>query len=207
MAAYCGIWIISSSRRPSNSAIAATESVTCMDIQRPPYKDEVQYMGDMLHGRRKVDAIIIVAATLVGAGLGVAIGFAGNAANDEAPDAGFILGCAAIVAFAFAVITGLMLASLRTIVAICKAWVPARFIVGAVCVLEILNLGETVLIWTINPSRILMDSAKGLLLLAFGILFLTLGLRLVFWIYCAATGKDDEKITAREIAAQGKKRF
>lgn len=178
-----------------------------MDFQRLPYKDETQYASDMLHGRRKVDVIIIVAATLVGAGLGVAIGFAGNAANDEAPDAGFILGCAAIVAFAFAVITGLMLASLHTIVAICKAWLPARIITGVVCVLELLNLGETVLIWTIDPSRILMDSAKGLLLLAFGILFLTLGLRLVFWIYCTATGKDDEEITVREITAKGKKRF
>lgn len=178
-----------------------------MDFQRPPYKDEVQYMGDMLHGRRKVDALIIVAATFVGAVLGVVIGFAGNAANDEAPDAGFILGCAAMVAVAFAVITGLMLASLRTIVAICKAWLPARIITGVVCVLELFNIAKRTIVWMIDPSRILMDVAMGLMLLAFGILFLLLGLRLLFGIYCMATGKDDEEITARNIAAQGKKRF
>ncbi len=178
-----------------------------MDFQRLPYKDETQYASDMLSGKRKIDVIIIVVATLVGAALGVAIGFAGADANNEAPKAEFILGCAAIIAFAFAVITGLMLASLRTIIAICKAWVPARFIVGAVCVLEVLNIGEKAMIWMLDPSRILMDSAMGLMLLAFGILFLTLGLRLVFWIYCAATGKDDEEITAREIAAKDGKRF
>lgn len=177
-----------------------------MDFQRAPYKDEMQYASDMMHGRRKVDVLIIVAATLVGAGLGVAIGFAGNAANDEAPDAGFILGCVAIVAFAFAVITGLMLASLRTIVAICRAWLPARIIAIAVCALILFRLGRKIMFWMITPSNILADLAMGLMLLAFGILFLTLGLRLLFWIYCTATGKDDEEITARNIAARGKKR-
>ena len=95
-----------------------------MDFQRLPYKDETQYASDMLSGKRKIDVIIIVVATLVGAALGVAIGFAGADANNEAPKAEFILGCAAIIAFAFAVITGLMLASLRTIIASAKHGFP-----------------------------------------------------------------------------------
>ena len=53
-----------------------------------------------------------------------------------------------------------------------------------------------------------MDVTLDLLGLAFGILFLLLGLRVLFWIYCMITGKDDEAITAREIAANDrKKRF
>ena len=37
-----------------------------MDIQRPPYKDEVQYADDLLHGRRKSDVVIIVGSAIVG---------------------------------------------------------------------------------------------------------------------------------------------
>ena len=137
-----------------------------------------------------------------------AIALAGSSASDEAPDPMFILSCIGIVAFAFAVITGLMLASLRTIAAICRAWIPARIIVGIVCVLELLNILQSVTIWLWDPSRILMDVTLDLLGLAFGILFLLLGLRVLFWIYCMITGKDDEAITAREIAANDrKKRF
>lgn len=179
-----------------------------MDIQRPPYKDEVQYADDLLHGRRKSDVVIIVGSAIVGGVLGVAIALAGSSASDEAPDPMFILSCIGIVAFAFAVITGLMLASLRTIAAICKAWIPARVIVGIVCVLELFNILQSVTIWLWDPSRILMDVTLDLLGLAFGILFLLLGLRVIFWIYCTITGKDDEAITAREIAANDrKKRF
>lgn len=179
-----------------------------MDIQRPPYKDEVQYADDLLHGRRKSDVVIIVGSAIVGGVLGVAIALAGSSASDEAPDPMFILSCIGIVAFAFAVITGLMLASLRTIAAICRAWIPARIIVGIVCVLELLNILQSVTIWLWDPSRILMDVTLDLLGLAFGILFLLLGLRVLFWIYRMITGKDDEAITAREIAANDrKKRF
>lgn len=172
-----------------------------MDFPSRPTADETRYASDLLHGKRNKDLIVIAASAIVGFVCGIVIGFAGSAANEEAPDLALILSCAAPCAFAFAIITGLMLASLRTIVAICTVWMPARVIVGIVCALELLNVGRALSFWLLDPSRILIGLITGALGLMFGILFLTLGLRILFGIYGMVTGKDDEALTAQAIAA------
>lgn len=111
-----------------------------MDSPHYPTKDEMQYMGDLMRGKRKRDLLVILAFTVAGAIFGAVIGFAGHAGESEPLDVGFILSCVGVVALTFAVITGMLLASLRSIVAICKAWIPARVIVGIVC--AVVGLGS-----------------------------------------------------------------
>lgn len=171
------------------------------DFDRPPTKDEMQYMGDLIHGKRRLDLIVIASLAVLGALAGVAIGFSHAAMNNAPVDVGFTLMCAGVVALTFLVITWLMLSSIRAIIAICKSWVPARIIVGIVCVLLLARLSQSIMFWMLDPSSILMNLVTGCMGLIFVILFLLLGLRLLFLVYCMVTGKDDEEITARAIAA------
>lgn len=177
-----------------------------MNSPHYPTKDEMQYMGDLMRGKRKRDLLVILAFTVAGAIFGAVIGFAGHAGESEPLDVGFILSCVGVVALTFAVITGMLLASLRSIVAICKAWIPARVIVGIVCAVVVFRFARSVLFWMLDPSTILMHLVSGAMGLIFCILFLLLGLRLLFSLYCMITGKDDEELTARAIAADDAKK-
>ncbi|HJF65536.1 MAG TPA: hypothetical protein K8U77_05410 [Slackia equolifaciens] len=172
------------------------------DFNRPPTKDEIQYMGDLIHGKRHLDLIVMAVLTVLGALFGVAIGFSNAAMENKPVDVGFTLMCAGVVALAFLVVTWLMFSAIRTIIAICKSWVPARVIVGVVCVLLLARLSQSVMFWMLDPSSIVMNLVTGCMGLIFVILFLMLGLRLLFLVYCMITGKDDEETTARAIAAQ-----
>ncbi len=177
-----------------------------MDSPHYPTKDEMQYMGDLMRGKRKRDLLVILAFTVAGAIFGAVIGFAGHAGESEPLDVGFILSCVGVVALTFAVITGMLLASLRSIVAICKAWIPARVIVGIVCAVVVFRFARSVLFWMLDPSTILMRLVSGAMGLIFCILFLLLGLRLLFSLYCTITDKDDEELTVRAIAADDAKK-
>ena len=176
-----------------------------VDFYRPPTKDEMQYASDVIHGKRKVDILVIAIAAITGALFGVIIGFSGAEANNEAPDPGFILLCAGICAFALGIIAMLIMAALRSILAVCKAWLPARIITIVACVVLVIQILRKLQFWFIFPSQVIMDIALGSLLLVFALLFFNLGLRLIFIIYCMITGKDEDEIMVRNISAKNNK--
>ena len=51
---------------------------------RPPTSDEMQYTGDVIHGRRTLDVKVFIVFAVLGALLGLAIGIAEAAANEKA---------------------------------------------------------------------------------------------------------------------------
>ena len=187
--------------RPMIMFLKMREVMRVADFNRPPTKDEVQYMGDLIHGRRRFDLLVMAILTALGAAMGVAIGLSSAATNGEPIDVGFTLACAGVVALVFLVVTWLMLSSIRTIIAICKSWVPARVVVGIVCIVLLVRASRSIAFWMLDPSSIVMHLVMGCMGLIFVILFLMLGLRLMFLVYCIATGKDDEEITAHAISA------
>ena len=58
--------------------------------------------------------------------------------------------------------------------------------------------------WMIFPSQFVTDAVMGGLFLIFAVLFFMLGLRLLFILYCMITGKDEDEIMVRNIAAKNK---
>lgn len=50
---------------------------------RPPTSDEMQYAGDVIRGKRRLDVVVYVIFALLGAAFGAAVGFAGTRANDQ----------------------------------------------------------------------------------------------------------------------------
>lgn len=172
------------------------------DFMRPPTRDEMQYAGDIIRGKRPVDVGIIVAVAILGAILGIAVGVAGAMASDDSIDPGFIALCAVFFAAVFAIIAGLILSSVRSMKAVCEAWVPARVIVAVA--------GFLILVWAAQNlsfafmmdrsslvSRLVMDA----LAFVFAVLFLNLGIRLIFIVYCMITGRDEDEIVTRNISA------
>ena len=81
---------------------------------RPPTSDEMQYAGDVIHGKRRLDVVVYVIFALLGAAFGAAVGFAGTRANDQPFDLGFTLGCAAGFGVAFFVFAIPIMSSIRS---------------------------------------------------------------------------------------------
>lgn len=175
-------------------------------MSSPPTKEELQYASDVIRGKRKLDRRIIVGTAIAGGILGVAIGFASAQANNKPLDIGFTLLCAAICAFTLGVIAALVMNALQTIIALCKAWMPARIIAIAACAVLVIRIFQKISFWVVFPSRAITDIALGCLFLILAILFLNLGLRLIFIVYCMITGKDEEEIMLRTITAKTNKR-
>ena len=173
-----------------------------VDFMRPPTRDEMQYADDIIRGKRPVDVWIIVAAAILGAILGIAVGVAGTMANDKPIDPGFVAMCAAFIAVAFAVIAGLILASVRSMKAVCEAWLPARVIVAVAGVLILLWIAQNVsFALMMDRSSLVSRLAMDVLALVFAVLFLNLGIRLIFIVYCMITGRDEDEIVTRNISA------
>lgn len=172
-----------------------------VDFIRPPRKDEVQYAGDVIRGKRPVDVGIIVSAAIAGAILGIVIGCAGGATSDEPLDPAFLAMCMGLCAVTLAVVAGLVLANVRSIKAICDMWTPARFIAVIACVLLVVFAGKRMLFTITFASRSLIaDVALTIGGVVFALLFFNLGLRLVYLVYCSITGRDDEEEIARAIS-------
>lgn len=172
------------------------------DFIRPPNKEEVQYARDILQGKHRMDMSIMIGAAIVGAAFGIAVGLSANASDEGPFDFPLFLICIAACALCFFVITMLALASMRTIKAVCNAWLSGRVIVGVACALLLMQIAQKVWFWTLFPSSIVGDVVMGAIGLVFFLLLLTIGLRFVYFIYCAVTKKDDEDIVAAHIAAK-----
>ncbi len=170
---------------------------------RLPTSDEMQYAGDVIHGKRRLDVVVYVIFALLGAAFGAAVGFAGTRVNDQPVDLGFTLGCAAGFGVAFFVFAILIMCSIRSLQAVCRVWLPARVIVAvavAAFALRVLDTVKFVLI--VGPTSIIQKVVMGGLGFIFALLFLNLGVRLVFLVYCMATGRDEDEIVTRSISAE-----
>lgn len=171
-----------------------------------PTSDEIQYARDVIHGRRRLDVFIFGVSSLLGAVLGFIVGIAGAQANDEAVDLGLLLSYAAIVAVTFLVIAMLIMNSIRSLQAVCRVWLPARIIVilaAIALVLRVLDAVRFALI--IGPASIAGQIALDGLGLIFALLFLNLGVRFAFIVYCMLTGRDEDEIITRSISADRNK--
>lgn len=169
---------------------------------RLPTSDEMQYAGDVIRGKRRLDVVVYVIFALLGAAFGAAVGFAGTRANDQPFDLGFTLGCAAGFGVAFFVFAILIMSSIRSLQAVCRVWLPARVIVAvaaAAFALRVLDSVRFVLI--VGPTSIVQQIVLGGLGFIFALLFLNLGVRLVFLVYCMVTGRDEDEIVTRSISA------
>lgn len=170
---------------------------------RLPTSDEMQYAGDVIHGKRRLDVVVYVIFALLGAAFGAAVGFAGTRANDQPVDLGFTLGCAAGFGVAFFVFAILIMSSIRSLQTVCRVWLPARVIVAvavAAFALRVLDTVKFVLI--VGPTSIIQQVVMGGLGFIFALLFLNLGVRLIFLVYCMATGRDEDEIVTRSISAE-----
>ena len=170
---------------------------------RLPTSDEMQYAGDVIRGKRRLDVVVYVIFALLGAAFGAAVGFAGTRANDQPVDLGFTLGCAAGFGVAFFVFAILIMSSIRSLQAVCRVWLPARVIVAvavAAFALRVLDTVKFVLI--VGPTSIIQQVVMGGLGFIFALLFLNPGVRLVFLVYCMATGRDEDEIVTRSISAE-----
>lgn len=168
---------------------------------RPPTADEMQYAGDVIRGKRSLDVRIIIAFTVLGALCGIVIGFAGAAAHNEPVDPAFVATCLGLVAITFAVIAAMALYSYRSLKAVCEAWLPARLIVAVVGIFAAYRIIGNVrlsLIMGTTIQQIIVVNAMGLV---FALLFLNLGIRFIFNLYCMATGRDEDEIVTRNISA------
>lgn len=168
---------------------------------RPPRKEEIQYVSDLVHGRHHKDAVALVAAVVVGSLFGLAIVASSIASGNEDVDLVFIVACVAVCAATVAVIVGLIMASVRTIVAVCRVWKPARVITGVAVVYAVLRLARRIPIWLIIPSQIIMDVVLGFVMGTLILLLFTILLRFIFFIRCNIKGVDDEEIVAANISA------
>ena len=56
------------------------------DFNTPPTKDEIQYARDVIQGKRKWDARIIIGFAIFGALFGILVGFSSAQANNESLD-------------------------------------------------------------------------------------------------------------------------
>ena len=168
---------------------------------RPPTSDEMQYAGDIIRGKRSRDVLIIVTFTVLGAIFGVVIGFSGAAAHDEPVNPAFVLACLGIVAVTFAIVATMVLFSCRSLKAVCKAWAPARAIVAVVGIIvayRVFNNVRLSLFMGTTVQQIVTVNAMGLV---FALLFLNLGVRLIFLVYCMVTGRDEDEIVTHNISA------
>ncbi len=96
----------------------------------------------------------------------------------------------------------LIMSSIRSLQAICRVWLPSRIIVAIAAVAFALRVLDTVqFALIVGPSVIASKLALGGMGFMFALLFLTLGLRLIFGIYCAVTGRDEDEIATRSISA------
>lgn len=173
------------------------------DINRPPTKDEIQYAKDLIHGRHKIDVILIIGSAIFGGVLGIAIATA-NALSDHKPfDPIFCLICIVACGACLAVVTGLVVASLRAIVNLCRTWKPALILTLVAAAIAALQLLQALAFSALFPSyNSVPHFAMLIMACVFALLILNPILRLIFLVYCTITGKDDEEILARNIAAQ-----
>ena len=170
---------------------------------RPPTSDEMQYAGDVIRGKRPVDVVVYVIFALLGAAFGAAVGVAGTQANDQPADLGFTLGCAAGFGVAFFVFAILIMSSIRSLQAVCRVWLPARVIVAVAAAAFALRVLDTVkFVLIVGPASIIQQVVLGGLGFIFALLFLNLGVRLVFLVYCMVTGRDEDEIVTRSISAE-----
>ena len=142
---------------------------------------------------------------LLGAAFGAAIGAASAQANDQPVDLGFTLGCAAGIGVAFIVFAILIMSSIRSLQAVCRVWLPARVIVAVAAAAFALRVLDTVrFVLIVGTTSIIQQVVMGGLGFIFALLFLNLGVRLVFLIYCMATGRDEDEIVTRSISADAR---
>ena len=171
-------------------------------FMRPPTSDEMQYAGDIIHGKRRLDVVVYVIFALLGAAFGAAVGVASAQANDQPIDLGFTLGCAAGFGVAFFVFAILIMSSIRSLQAVCRVWLPARVIVAIAAAAFALRMLDTVkFVLIVGPTSIIQQVVLGGLGFIFALLFLNLGVRLVFIICCMVTGRDEDEIVTRSISA------
>ena len=172
---------------------------------RPPTSDEMQYAGDVIRGRRPLDVVVYAVFALLGTAFGAAIGAASAQANDQPVDLGFTLGCAAGIGVAFIVFAILIMSSIRSLQAVCRVWLPARVIVAVAAAAFALRVLDTVrFVLIVGTTSIIQQVVMGGLGFIFALLFLNLGVRLVFLIYCMATGRDEDEIVTRSISADAR---
>lgn len=174
-------------------------------MSSPPTKEEMQYASDVIHGKRKLDRYIILGSTIAGGIFGIAVGFSSAQANSEPLDIGFTFLCAVICAFTLGIVAALVMSALQTIIAICRAWLPARIIAIAACAVLAVKIVQKITFWIVLPSQAITDIVLGSLFLILAILIFNLGLRLIFIVYCMITGKDEEEIMIRSITAKTNK--
>lgn len=171
------------------------------DFSQPPRQEEIQYARDIIHGRHRVDLAVMLGATLIGAAFGVMV-----YVTQDLPELPFdilrLLLYVVICGGCLAVVAGLILASIRTIGAICEAWKPGRVVTIAAGAFAALNFLRNVPFWAMFPSHALAGIVSQGIFLIITLLLFTLGLRLVFSIRCAVKGVDDERVVARHIAAK-----
>lgn len=176
------------------------------DFNTPPTKDEIQYARDVIQGKRKWDARIIIGFAIFGALFGILVGFSSAQANNESLDIGFTLLCSGICAATLAIVSMLVLNSIRSIGALCKVWLPARILVGIACLLLVSRIVQKIAFWVFFPSEFIADVVLSVLFLIFYILLFNIGLRIFFALYCLITGKDEDEIMTRAIAAKTNKK-
>ena len=174
-------------------------------FMRPPTSDEMQYASDVIHGKRRLDVAVCIVFALVGALFGAAVGVAGTQANEQPIDLGFALGCAVGFGVAFIIFATLIMSSIRSLQAVCRVWTPARIIVAIAAAAFVLRVLDTVrFVLIVGPTSIIQQVVLGGLGFMFALLFLNLGVRLVFIVYCMATGRDEDEIVTRSISADAK---
>ena len=109
-------------------------------------------------------------------------------------------------AAALAIVSMLVLNSIRSIGALCKVWLPARILVGIACLLLVSRIVQKIAFWVFFPSEFIADVVLSVLFLIFYILLFNIGLRIIFALYCLITGKDEDEIMTRAIAAKTNKK-
>ena len=172
-----------------------------MDFPQVPREEEMQYTRDVLHGKRKKDLIAIAVFAVVGFILGIAIGYAGTVGMGKPFDIGTLLLSAVFVAACLAVVAGLMIVSVRSIIAMCRAWTGARVLTALACLYILWRVFGYVQFAVLAPSLALSHGVMGAMGLVFFVLIFNPVLRLVFFVYCKVTGKDDDHLISRNIAA------
>lgn len=172
-----------------------------MDFPQVPREEEMQYTRDVLHGKREKDLIAIVVFAVVGFILGIVIGYAGTVGMGKPLDIGTLLLSAVLVAACLAVVAGLMIVTVRSIIAMCRAWVVARVLTALACLYILWRVFQYVQFATAVPYLALSHGVMGAMGLIFFVLIFNPVLRLVFFVYCKVTGKDDDYLISRNIAA------
>lgn len=159
------------------------------------------HASDIIHGRRRPDAIAMLVATVIGALFGLAAGVSGPVSEGKPVDVGITLLSVVFCAVALLIMVILIMMSVRTIAAVCRAWRPARVLTGLALVYVAWLLVQHVMFWFIVPSQIVKDVVLGLVMGTIYLLLFTIVLRFIFFIRCAVKGVDDEDVVAANIAA------